>query len=70
MTKSWAKQPMVQFLMIGGVLATLWWLVVAGTAGSQANRCVGSRHRAFYTISDPELLDFSVGAFCRDDAER
>ena len=29
MTKSWAKQPMVQFLMIGGVLTALWWLVVA-----------------------------------------
>ena len=29
MTKSWAKQPMVQFLMIGGVLAALWWLVFA-----------------------------------------
>ena len=29
MTKSWAKQPMLQFLMIGGVLAALWWLVVA-----------------------------------------
>ena len=29
MTQSWAKQPMVQFLKIGGVLAALWWLVVA-----------------------------------------
>jgi len=29
MPKSLAKQPMVQFLMIGGVLAALWWLVVA-----------------------------------------
>jgi len=29
MTQSWAKQPMVQFLMIGGILTALWWLVVA-----------------------------------------
>ena len=29
MIQSWAKQPMVQFLMIGGVLTAFWWLVVA-----------------------------------------
>ena len=29
MIQSWAKQPMVQFLIIGGVLAALWWLIVA-----------------------------------------
>ena len=29
MIQSWAKQPMVQFLITGGVLAALWWLVVA-----------------------------------------
>ena len=29
MIQSWAKQPMVQFLIIGGVLAALWWLVLA-----------------------------------------
>ena len=29
MIQSWAKQPMVQFLIIGGVLTALWWLVVA-----------------------------------------
>ena len=29
MPKSLAKQPMVQFLMIGGILTALWWLVVA-----------------------------------------
>ena len=29
MIQSWAKQPMVQFLITGGVLATLWWLVLA-----------------------------------------
>lgn len=29
MIQSWAKQPMVQFLMIGGILTALWWLVVA-----------------------------------------
>ena len=29
MIQSWAKQPMVQFLITGGVLAALWWLVLA-----------------------------------------
>ena len=29
MIQSWAKQPMVQFLMIGGVLTALWWFVFA-----------------------------------------
>ena len=29
MIQSWAKQPMVQFLMIGGVLTALWWLLIA-----------------------------------------
>ena len=29
MIQSWAKQPMVQFLIIGGVLTALWWLIVA-----------------------------------------
>jgi len=29
MIQSWAKQPMVQFLIIGGVLTALWWLIFA-----------------------------------------
>ena len=29
MIQSWAKQPMVQFLITGGVLAALWWLALA-----------------------------------------